>query len=112
MVRVDFTIVPVLVGNTSKKVEEEYGSLFAKYMQDPSNFFVISSDFCHWGQRFDYIYYNSNAGPIWSSIEQLDRKGMEIIESRDVNRFYNYLKETGNTICGRHPIGIMMQVIL
>jgi hypothetical protein len=24
-------------------------------LQDPSNCFVISSDFCHWGQRFRHV---------------------------------------------------------
>lgn len=26
-------------------------SILAPYLQDAANFFVISSDFCHWGER-------------------------------------------------------------
>jgi predicted class III extradiol MEMO1 family dioxygenase len=40
---------------------------------DPQNLFVISSDFCHWGSRFRYNYYDKSAGPIWKSIENLDK---------------------------------------
>lgn len=47
-----------------------------------SNFFVISSDFCHWGSRFDYQYYEPEHGPIFKSIEVLDKRGMAIIESQ------------------------------
>jgi predicted class III extradiol MEMO1 family dioxygenase len=29
----------------------------AKYMHNPANFFVVSSDFCHWGQRFSFTWW-------------------------------------------------------
>lgn len=45
----EFSIVPVLVGALSENKELEYGKLLAKYLADPSNLFIISSDFCHWG---------------------------------------------------------------
>ncbi len=45
----DFTIVPVMVGSLSPDKEHSYGSIFSKYLSDPDNLFVISSDFCHWG---------------------------------------------------------------
>jgi AmmeMemoRadiSam system protein B len=44
-----FTIVPILVGALKPEDEERYGKLLSKYLLDPSNLFVISSDFCHWG---------------------------------------------------------------
>jgi hypothetical protein len=91
-------------------MEAHYGSLFAKYLDDPANFFVISSDFCHWGKRFDYTFYDSSDGPIFKSIEALDRKGMQAIETQDPETFYAYQKEYDNTICGRHPIGVFLQV--
>lgn len=69
----DFTIVPVLVGSLDPEVEQMYGEIFAPYLADPSNLFVISSDFCHWGSRFRYTYYDKSAGPIWKSIENLDK---------------------------------------
>ena len=36
--------------------------------QDPSVCFVISSDFCHWGNRFNFTHYDSSAGEIHQSI--------------------------------------------
>lgn len=68
-----FTIIPVLVGSLAPEVEQMYGELFAPYLADPQNLFVISSDFCHWGNRFRYDYYDKSAGPIWKSIENLDK---------------------------------------
>eukprot|EP00471_Norrisiella_sphaerica_P004710 CAMPEP_0184487486 /NCGR_PEP_ID=MMETSP0113_2-20130426/10142_1 /TAXON_ID=91329 /ORGANISM="Norrisiella sphaerica, Strain BC52" /LENGTH=299 /DNA_ID=CAMNT_0026869817 /DNA_START=13 /DNA_END=912 /DNA_ORIENTATION=+ len=106
-----FTLVPILVGSLSTKSEKMYGELLAPYLQDPANFFVISSDFCHWGSRFRYNWYDKAEGAIWQSIEALDRKGMKLIENLDPKGFASYLKEYRNTICGRHPIGVFLNAI-
>lgn len=45
-------IVPILVGALSAENEAMYGRLLAKYVDDPHNFFSVSSDFCHWGSRY------------------------------------------------------------
>lgn len=68
-----FTIVPVLVGSLSPDREAAYGRIFARYLAEPQNLFIISSDFCHWGQRFRYTYYDRNWGQIYQSITRLDR---------------------------------------
>lgn len=109
--RGQFTIVPVLVGSLSLDLERSYGQIFARYLANPDNLFVISSDFCHWGQRFKYTYYNKSHGEIWESIEKLDRQGMEIIQSMNHVAFNEYLKQFHNTICGRHPIGVLLGMI-
>lgn len=46
----DFTVVPVLVGSLTPEKEGVYGEVFSRYLADPENLFVISSDFCHWGK--------------------------------------------------------------
>ncbi|RGB40567.1 cell motility mediator [Rhizophagus diaphanus] len=120
-------IVPVLVGSLTADKEMFYGKLFAPYLADPSNLFIISSDFCHWGHRFSYTYYSASQDsdgiylsrrsdtslttPIYKSIENLDRKGMDIIEKINHKEFTSYLAKTKNTICGRHPIGVLLCAI-
>ncbi|XP_014251209.1 protein MEMO1 [Cimex lectularius] len=104
-----FTIVPVLVGSLSPDREAAYGRIFARYLADPQNLFVISSDFCHWGQRFRYTYYDNSYGEIYQSITKLDKTAMDIIETLNPSDFTEYLKKYGNTICGRHPIGVLLQ---
>lgn len=76
-----FTAVPILVGTTKTKADQEYGKcvicslwlsllvhtmeslgtaadyahvtrILAPYFEDEENLFVISSDFCHWGSRY------------------------------------------------------------
>lgn len=61
--------------------------------------------------RFNYTYYDKKQGPIYKSIEALDRNGMSIIEAGNPDAFKEYLSEYDNTICGRHPIAVFMHVI-
>ena len=38
-------------------------------------------------------------------------QGMNLIEDLDHEAFTQYLKKFGNTICGRHPIGVLLGAI-
>jgi AmmeMemoRadiSam system protein B len=107
----DIRIVPIMVGSLDVKAEEAMGKLLAPYFRDPSNFFVISSDFCHWGKRFSYRWYDKQHGEIYQSIEWLDREGMRCIETQQPQLFHQYRKQYKNTICGRHPIAILLQAL-
>lgn len=130
--------MPILVGATDQATERQYGKIMAPYLADPSSVFIISSDFCHWGSRFRYTYYepalesglptqHSLRGrgsskfkennelsaamrerPIFESIAAVDGKCMDAIEAGSHEMFLKILGETGNTVCGRHPIGIVM----
>ena len=44
-------------------------------------------------------------------IEKLDKEGMGLIEQHDGGAFHKYLEETGNTVCGRHPIAVLLAAI-
>ena len=90
---------------------QAYGRVLAEYIDDKRNLFVVSSDFCHWGRRFGFMHHDKSAGPIHKSVEQLDRLGMKLIEGGDPAAFTAYIAEFGNTICGRHPIGVLMQAM-
>ncbi|KAL6215067.1 hypothetical protein ACLB2K_014498 [Fragaria x ananassa] len=104
-------VVPILVGALKPEAEAMYGQLLAKYVDDPKNFFSVSSDFCHWGSRFNYMHYDKKHGAIHRSIEALDRMGMDIIETGNPDAFKQYLSEYDNTICGRHPISVFLHML-
>lgn len=151
-------LVPIMVGSTSATTERAFGALLAPYLADPSNAFVISSDFCHWGLRFHYTYYvpqapkpgsslplSSNALPqpgdnlddvnqridmvsagqslqrrdrvashepaIHESISSFDIATMAAITTGSTETFLEVIQRTGNTVCGRHPIGVVMAAL-
>ncbi|KIK71051.1 hypothetical protein GYMLUDRAFT_311579 [Collybiopsis luxurians FD-317 M1] len=131
----DISIVPIMVGVISKDSEVDYGKLLAPYLAKEDTFCVVSSDFCHWGTRFSYTFYYpepkpsnepgirlsrtvapSTSHPIHESISRLDREAMDIltlnsdsgVASNAHSEFSRYLSKTKNTICGRHPIGVLL----
>ncbi|KAI0348008.1 UPF0103-domain-containing protein [Trametopsis cervina] len=130
----DISVVPILVGAINKEKEELYGRILAPYLSRADTFCVVSSDFCHWGTRFQYTHYypqtpptqairlsRSNAStadlsshPIHESIRALDHEAMELLTmppstaSLAHHDFAEYLQRTKNTICGRHPIGVLL----
>ena len=134
--RKDISIVPILVGAIDEKKEETFGRILAPYLASEDTFFVISSDFCHWGTRFSYTFYLSQSPsglttpirlsrsttpphdlstfPIHESISALDHEAMELITlppstAHQAHIFFaDYLARTKNTICGRHPIGVLL----
>lgn len=75
--------------------------------------FVISSDFCHYGTRFDYKpKFENLENSINENISVMDKEGFETLNSKDpVKCFMSYLDETGNTICGREPILLFLEIL-
>ena len=123
-------LIPILVGSTNAAREVAYGTILAPYLQDSTSIFVVSSDFCHWGLRFNYTYYlpasatkaadgynlRSKDKPptsphIHESIARIDKSAMEAAESGSHDAFLEDLRQTGNTVCGRHPIGVVMAAL-
>ena len=110
-----FTVVPILVGSFRMGKIREYGSIFAKYLADPSCAFVISSDFCHWGRRFGYTYVNKEwmsggdgGAQIADSIRALDLLAAEKIAAGDTVGYAEYTDTYKNTICGKIAILIVL----
>jgi AmmeMemoRadiSam system protein B len=115
-----------MIGSTSPSAELKYGKHLAPYLADPTNLFIISSDFCHWGSRFRYTYYQPPTGspvnlksqssvlrdyPIHESIAAVDHESIDAVETGKHPEFLEQVESTGNTVCGRHPIGVFMAAV-
>ena len=75
-----------MVGNLNDAAAESFGKALAPYFNRDDTLFVISTDFCHWGENFDYQPYDKAKGQIWQSIKNLDTQGMQYIEKNDSGR--------------------------
>ncbi|KAF5719053.1 hypothetical protein FMUND_4842 [Fusarium mundagurra] len=121
-------IVPVLVGSNNRQEEKAIGRALLPYLRDPENAFIISSDFCHWGDDFSYLPYSRTKSPsdlirlqkygpkpkgppIHETIRVIDEAAMDAVESGSHDAFLDSLKQTRNTVCGRHPIGVAMAAL-
>jgi len=103
-------VLPIMVGSLDTAKEVSYGKLLAPVIARPNVITVVSSDFCHWGSRFRFQPF-LGGNNIFESIEEMDRTGMNHIELQEPGAFATYLKQTSNTICGRHPIGVWLQAV-
>lgn len=117
-------VVPLLIGDNTRAEEKEVGRLLAPYLADADNAFIVSSDFCHWGRRFDYAVYSPTAEldglkplsraaraegrPIHETVRMVDQHAMDAIETGSHDEFCGSISRTKNTVCGRHPIGVVM----
>lgn len=121
-------IVPVLVGSNNGDEENFIGRALLPYLKDPENAFIVSSDFCHWGSNFSYLPYSPtkspfdltqlrkdgprpNGPPIHETIRVIDEAAMDAVESGVHQDFLATLRQTRNSVCGRHPIGVMMAAL-
>lgn len=100
-----------MVGDIPKDSLPKYGDILAKYFNDPETLFIVSTDFCHWGERFDFQHIFETSTQIHSSIEKLDRIGMDLIEKHDLKGFKAYFDTYQNTICGRMPLMVLLAII-
>ena len=102
-----FTLLPILIGSIT---EPDYGRIAAalKPYVDGSTLVVVSSDFTHFGTRFNYVPYRTG---IRDRIETLDFGAIEFIVNGDRKGWCDYVRRTGATICGRNPIGVLLELL-
>jgi AmmeMemoRadiSam system protein B len=106
-------VLPIMCGGISSSKEEDYGKLLAPIIGRRNVLCVVSTDFCHWGSRFQYqpTPTSTTSMEIYQHIRQLDQEGMKHIEMEKPGAFADYLKQTRNTICGRHAIGVWLHAV-
>eukprot|EP00792_Barthelona_sp_PAP020_P013080 TRINITY_DN807_c0_g1_i1.p1 TRINITY_DN807_c0_g1~~TRINITY_DN807_c0_g1_i1.p1 ORF type:complete len:285 (+),score=88.64 TRINITY_DN807_c0_g1_i1:163-1017(+) len=98
-------IIPILLGDVKPRL------LAPALLEvlDERTLVVISSDFCHYGARnFDFAPKPKNNQKVFELIENLDRQGIDLICDNDFRGFKEYLGKTGNTICGKIPILLLL----
>lgn len=111
--RTDIKVLPVMCGALSPSKEQCYGEALRAIIGRPDVCTVISSDFCHWGSRFSFTPrpQTNDSMPFHEFIEKMDRRGMDLIQMKEPGAFASYLKETRNTICGRHAISVWLNAV-
>ena len=113
------TVLPIMCGALQAGAEARYGQILAPLLARPDVITVISTDFCHWGKRFAYQPVPPTKGsatssiPIHQFIQQMDQRGMDLIamDWRRPGAFADYLRQTRNTICGRHAVAVWLQAL-
>ncbi len=105
----DVRVLPILVGELddgdAKKAARKLADATARYKP----FFIISSDFTHYGPNFGYEPFKNIGGQSNAvKLKELDGGAIDLILKKDLAGFTGYCDRTGATICGRNPIRIAL----
>lgn len=110
----DVRIVPILVGHPSRQELSQLADVLYTHLIKEGTIMLVSSDFCHWGQSFEYApelsSFKTETGALHDRIKRLDECGMQAIEAGPEN-FFLHLETTGNTICGREAIRLALELV-
>ncbi len=105
-----FCLVPIVVGEPSAKEERAFAARLAK-LDDGHTLYVFSSDFSHYGPRFDYQPFGPLSAETLSKVRALNERAIGLLSAGDADGFRGYLRETGNTICGRNGLATLLELL-
>jgi AmmeMemoRadiSam system protein B/AmmeMemoRadiSam system protein A len=105
-----FCLVPILVGDARADDERAFAESLAT-LDDGRTLFVFSSDFAHYGPRFGYAPFGALSRETREKVREMDGRAIALLSEGNAKGFRAYLRETGNTICGRHGLRTMLELL-
>lgn len=103
-----FCLVPVLAGQTTLEVERAFAARLVP-LQDGKTLFVVSSDFTHYGPRYEYTPWGPSASAQGPAIKKQDQQAAAFLAQKDASGFHSFLERTGATICGRSGLATLAE---
>jgi len=114
MVLKNFKVVPILMGEMREDNYIYLANLLKNYRK-AGTVFVVSSDFTHYGERFDYLPFKFKMAPtkevIKDALKRLDGGAIDEILKLNSKSFLDYASKTGITICGKNPIALLLKIL-
>lgn len=106
-----FKIVPLIAGALGKDQMGMCARALSRLM-DNETLLVISSDFTHYGNDFEYAPYGTKGGEeVRNRVSEVDAQALEFIDNIDADSFAAHVAKTGATICGRVPIELALRAL-
>jgi MEMO1 family protein len=104
----DVKIVPICVGLLADDTEMRLMAEILKGYIRTGDLVVVSSDFTHYGPRYDYMPFKDN---VKENIRKLDSKAFEHLSNVDLNAFVKFQESTKDTICGYYPCTVLCSLL-
>ena len=102
-------LVPVLVGRMEGADYRVAADLLSP-LADADTLVVVSTDFTHFGPRFDFMPFGLD-GETSNRIRALDDGAIERIVALDATGFLSYQSDTGITVCGYRPLALLLHLL-
>lgn len=101
-------IVPIIVGTLHEESEMRLIAEILRGYITEGDLLVVSSDFTHYGPRYDYQPYT---GPVRPIVQELDRQSFSYLSKLDMDGFVRFQHDTKDTICGFFPCAVMCALL-
>lgn len=104
----DIKLIPLVVGIFANEKDITNCAVQVKNILQEGDLIVVSSDFTHYGPRYEYVPFYDN---ISENIEKLDLKAYSHLAQHDLSGFLKFQSETECTICGFYPLSLMLSIL-
>lgn len=104
----EVTIVPIVIGTLASRADIKLTAELLRRYIGKDDLVVVSSDFTHFGPRYEYQPFTSN---IKEKIRQLDGQAYALISNLDLNGFLEFQEKTKDTICGFYPCCVLLAML-
>lgn len=106
-VRSEYRLVPLYVGQMS---DRDYATAARALLPlaDDDTLLVVSTDFTHYGASFDYLPFTDD---VPRKLTDLAEQAAAPILQCDYDGFADHLARTGDTICGRGPVALLLRLL-
>lgn len=103
----DFKLVPLLIGYLSREELHKVAECVKPFIT-ADTLLVASSDFTHYGHRFNYVPFTKD---VEANIKKLDYGAFDKILAIDSDGLLQYKAETDITACGCLPVGVLLRLL-
>jgi len=104
----DVKIVPIIVGALNDSSEVQLMAQILRRYIETSDLVVVSSDFTHYGPRYQYEPFEEN---VREGIRMLDSQAFDCMNKRDLDAFLAFRQRTQDTICGFFPCSLLLALL-
>lgn len=94
------------MGSLDQNEVKKVSQALKKYL-DKETVVVVSSDFTHYGPRFDNIPFKVDQKTPFR-IRSLDNGLLQPIFNRSLSQFLTHIREEESTVCGKNPLSILL----
>jgi AmmeMemoRadiSam system protein B/AmmeMemoRadiSam system protein A len=103
----EFKLVPMLVGRMGDRDYAQAAEAIIRWV-DGDTLIVASSDCTHFGPNFSYQPFKDD---VPRRLRELADGAAKPIQNCDFDGFAEHLTKTGDTICGRGPISLLLRIL-
>lgn len=101
-------LVPLVIGLLPDITDVRLlGQIIRRYMK-PGDLAVISSDFTHFGPRYEYVPFNDD---LVNNVRKLDEEAFGYLRDGDLSGFMDFHDRTLCTICGFYPCAVLLAML-